>query len=89
NKRCCMGSLPGDVDGNGINDGNDGFELLDNLSGNVIPGLAIEKCDIDRSRLCTPADLLMLVDLLNDEWLCGFVPCEDSLPICPSDAPPP
>ncbi len=86
NRRCCIGSLPGDVDGNRIVESDDGFELVDNLSGSVNPALAIEKCDIDRSLLCTPADLLIFVDLLNDPFFCDF---EDrpTLPVCPSGCP--
>jgi len=65
NRRCCMGSLPGDADNNRISQSGDTFEIFDNLNGGVSPALAIEKCDTDRSLLCTPADLLMVVDLLN------------------------
>jgi len=87
-RRCCIGSLPGDVDNDRISQPVDVFELLDNLSGDVSPGLAIEKCDIDRSLLCTPADLLMLIDLLNDPFPCDFGVC-GTLPVCPSFVPPP
>ena len=65
NRRCCMGSLPGDADDNHISQSDDPLEILDNLNGLVSPALVIEKCDTDRSVLCTPADLLMVVDLLN------------------------
>ncbi|MFH1108940.1 MAG: hypothetical protein V1790_07085 [Planctomycetota bacterium] len=66
NRRCCMGSLPGDADNSRVSRSDDIFEVFDNLAGGlVIPALAIEKCDTDRSLLCTPADLLMVVDLLN------------------------
>ena len=65
NKRCCMGSLPPDADNNRISQPDDVFELLDNLQGFVIPALTVEKCNIDRSTLCTGADLLMAVDVLT------------------------
>jgi len=64
-RRCCMGSLPGDVDNDRISLEGDMFKILDNLRGAVSPALVIEKCDTDRSGPCTPADLLMVVDLLN------------------------
>jgi hypothetical protein len=88
NRRCCIGSLPGDVDGDRISLRDGGFELLDNLSGKVSPELSIEKCDIDRSLLCTPADLLMFVDLRNDPFFFDFEDC-GTLPVCPSFIPPP
>jgi len=65
NRRCCMGSLPGDADNSRISRSDDIFEVFDNLAGLVIPKLDPEKCDTDRSLNCTPADLLMVVDLLN------------------------
>ncbi len=96
NKRCCMGSLPGDVDGDRIVASADSFELLDNLRGCLNPPtcneppLSIERCDIDRSRLCTSADLLIEVDLLNDDILCDPGPCfPTTLPECPDMRLPP
>ena len=71
NKRCCMGSLPADADNSRISQPNDMFEVLDNLKGCLNPPvcdeplLRIEKCDTDRSLLCTAADLLMVADLMN------------------------
>jgi len=71
NKRCCMGSLPPDADNNRISQSDDVFELFDNLSGCLNPPtcnaplLPIERCNIDRSTLCTGADLLMAVDVLT------------------------
>jgi hypothetical protein len=65
NRRCCMGSLPGDADDNRISRPDDILEVFDNLNGAVSPALVNEKCDTDRSLACTPADLLMVVDLLN------------------------
>lgn len=64
-KRCCMGSLPGDVNNSQISNLQDVFEAVTNLNGGINPILAVDKCDTDRSLLCAPADLLMVVDLLN------------------------
>ena len=90
NRRCCMGSLPGDADDNRISQPNDIFDVFDNLNGVVNPpsGLPKDKCDTDRSLLCTPADLLMVVDLLNGAD--AFDPTEgNTLPVCPSFLLPP
>jgi hypothetical protein len=65
NRRCCVASLPGDADNSRITRSDDIFEVFDNLAGLVSPTLDPEKCDTDRSLNCTPADLLMVVDLLN------------------------
>jgi hypothetical protein len=65
NRRCCVGSLPGDADNNRVSQLDDSSEIIDNLNGVVNPALTVEKCDTDRSLGCTPADLLMVVDLLN------------------------
>jgi len=91
NRQCCIASLPGDADNDRMRRLDDVFEVFDNLQGDAIPALTIEKCDIDRSVRCAPADLLMLVDLLNDEGLiCDPFPCfPTTLPVCPSDVPPP
>jgi len=83
NKRCCMGSLPGDSNGtinNWISNENDIFESLDNLLGGVNPILAMEKCDTDRSLLCSSADLLMIVDLLNGADCLGPRTLNQTLP---------
>jgi hypothetical protein len=93
NKRCCMGSLPADADNSRISQLDDVFEVFDNLQGGiVIPALAIEKCDTDRSVQCSPADLLMVVDLLNGAD--AFIETNgDSLPAlvpeCPTMTMPP
>ena len=100
NKRCCMGSLPADADNSRISQLDDVFEVFDNLQGGiVIPALAIEKCDTDRSLLCSPADLLMVVDELNgaDAFVFDTPPSRgvngDSLPAlvpaCPTMTMPP
>jgi hypothetical protein len=87
NKRCCVGSLPADSDNNRVSSyPDDTFEIEDNLHGYVSPALPLEKCDIDRSGLCTPADLLMAVDVLNGAD--AFNPVNgDTLPLCPSIVP--
>lgn len=83
NKQCCFGVLPGDADSSLRTQPVDTFELIDNLDGEVLPRLLPEKCDVDRSFLCTAADLLMEVDLLNGAG--AFVPYNDaSLPVCPN-----
>lgn len=83
NKQCCFGVLPGDADGNNISQPGDVFELLDNLNGQVNPRLPNERCDLDRSNLCTAADLLLEMDLLNGAE--QFVPFNNStLPACPN-----
>jgi hypothetical protein len=88
NRRCCVGSLPGDADNDGVSQDGDKFEIIDNLNGGVSPVLVIEKCDTDRSVLCTPADLLMVVDLLNGADM--FDPTRgNTLPVCPSFLLPP
>jgi len=96
NKRCCIGSLPADADG--VQDAAglfhsrtaDVFEVVDNLSGFVASPLPLERCDLDRSLQCLPADLLMIVDLLTgadavpDPGVNG-----DSLESCPAMRLPP
>ncbi len=87
NKRCCMGSLPGETDQNRISNLNDIFRSLDNLLGISAPRLAIDKCDTDRSGHCMPADLLMIGDLLNgadsfDPALNHILP--SLVPACPN-----
>ncbi len=82
NKRCCVASLPGDVDDNRMTNSSDTYKLLDNLRGLSLPPLELEKCDIDRSQLCAPADLLKNVDLLNDPDYC--TPDCPTLPVCTS-----
>lgn len=83
NKQCCFGVLPGDADGSLRTQPTDTFELIDNLDGLVLPRLIAEKCDLDRSALCTPADILREVDMLTGAN--AFVIYNDSsLPACPS-----
>jgi len=92
NKRCCMGSLAPDADNSRMNQLNDVFELFDNLQGIVSPALTIDKCDIDRSTRCSPADLLMAVDVLTgadafDETNGDSIP--ELVPACPTMNSPP
>jgi hypothetical protein len=47
--------------------------MIDNLNGVRIPPLQLHQCDIDRSDLCNPSDILIEIDLLNgagifDAW---------------------
>jgi hypothetical protein len=83
NRRCCMGSLPGDADDSRISRDNDVLEVVDNLNGAVSPALVNEKCDTDRSLRCTPADVLMVVDLLNGADAFDPVP-GNQLAVCPA-----
>ena len=62
---CSIGSLPADASGNGTSNESDIDLLVLNLLGDYYLRLLPEECDIDRSAQCTPADLLMAVDLLN------------------------
>jgi hypothetical protein len=60
-----VGSLPGDVNGDGSVGPADVDELIYHLEGQDADPLAPWQCDIDRSGQCTAADLLRLIDLLN------------------------
>ncbi len=84
-RQCCMGSMPGDVDWSGVLEFADVFELLSNLEVDVQPPLRIEQCDTDRSGVCAPGDLPMLIDLVNDGLFCDPGPC--TLPECPPQNP--
>jgi hypothetical protein len=78
----CVGSLPGDVSGNGTTVPADIIDLIDHLNGIRVPLLTIEHCDLDRSGLCLPADIITMIDLLNGN---GFSNWNGrSLPACPS-----
>lgn len=63
-KQCCFSVLPGDADASLFVQPLDAFAIIDNLDGQL-PAVPIERCDINRSNLCTPGDLLTLVDLMN------------------------
>jgi hypothetical protein len=56
--------------------------LIDNLNGLIQPSLPVHQCDIDRSGLCVPTDLIAEIDLLNGN---GY-PNQNgkSLEACPS-----
>jgi len=74
NRTTCIGSQPGDIDGDGTTDTTDISLLVEHLSGNADPPLADWQCDIDLSGMCTGADLLRAIDLANgadsyDAWL--------------------
>lgn len=64
-QRCSIGSLPGDVSGDGVSTLIDVQHLVGNLLGNLEEPPPLERCDVDRSLLCAPADVLMEIDLLN------------------------
>lgn len=81
-KKICLGSLPGDADGNRATVPSDILKLIDHLNAVAVPPLALDHCDMDRSSLCTPADILSLIDMLNGS---GFVTWNGrGLPDCPS-----
>jgi len=93
NKRCCMGSLPADADNSRISQPADTFEVVNNLQGCLDPPscseplLPIERCDTDRSLQCSPADLLMVIDLLTGAD--AFIEVNgDSLPLFYVNNPP-
>ncbi len=95
--QACLGVLPADVNGDGdthlteppppldsgISPSPDQQALLEYLREEPGSDLKPWQCDLDRSGLCTPADLLMEVDLLYgegafDAWL------NVTIPDCPS-----
>ncbi len=85
-RQCCMGSLPADANRDRMSLSEDVEHLLDNLLGMVGPALRAEQCDIDRSSLCAPADLLMGADLLSGVET--FLPYLGAgLPECPPEKP--
>jgi len=69
----CLGSLPGDVNGDSLSNENDVKSLIEHIHGLIIPPLNQWQCDIDRSGDCKPMDILAVIDLLNgasmfDAW---------------------
>ncbi len=75
-----LGSLPGDVDNDGVTTLRD----LDRLIGHfdhTMPELPLWRCDINRSGACEPQDILRHIDLLNgagayEAWLgVGLAAC--------------
>jgi hypothetical protein len=63
--QACIGSLPGDCSGDLATVPNDLLKLIDNLNLQVIPALALDHCDMDRSGICLAADIIALIDMLN------------------------
>ncbi len=79
----CLSHQPGDVDNDGTCGMTDIPSLVANLEGDVQPPYSMWQCDVDRSGLCTAADILRLVDLLNgaeaySAWL------GEEVSMCPS-----
>jgi hypothetical protein len=79
----CVGWLPADANGDGTSSPVDILAIIDNLNSRLEPPLEIWQCDINRSSLCEPSDILRLIDLLNgagvyDSWN------GQSLPACPT-----
>ncbi len=66
-----IGSLPGDVNGNGVSNPQDILALVDHLNG--VSNLPEYSTDLNRSNLTEAGDILRLVDVLNgagafDTW---------------------
>jgi len=83
-----LGFLPGDVSGNGTSSPSDILELIDGLNHVRVPPLEIWQCDIDRSEVCNPADILRTIDLLNGvgttwPWLNVSLPPRPSSTVAP------
>jgi len=77
--KTCVGSLPGDVNGDRASVPADVLDLIDDLNGVLVPPLSIWQCDTDRSGVCQAADILGVIDLLNgadafDPWLNAGLP---------------
>jgi hypothetical protein len=73
-KTTCIGSLPGDVGGDGTHETTDIALLVDHLNGSLAEPLPTWRCDVNRSGKCTGADLLRAIDLRHggdayDNWL--------------------
>ena len=60
----CVGSLPGDVNGDRTSNVTDLIDLVSSLRGETAP-LEAYQCDLDRSGACTPSDLITLINLLT------------------------
>lgn len=81
--QACIGSLPGDASGNLTTAPADILDIIDNLNGVRIPALALDHCDMDRSGVCLPADIIAEIDMLNGAN--GFIVWNaKSLAACPS-----
>lgn len=79
----CLGSLPGDVNGDGVAAPSDILAVIDCLNGTAGQGCGDAQVDVDRSGEAGPSDILRVIDLLNgagafDAWLnatLGPSPC--------------
>lgn len=60
----CVGSLPGDVNGDRVSNVVDLIDLVSSLRGATKP-LEVHQCDLDRSGACTPSDLVTLINMLT------------------------
>ncbi len=79
----CLGFLPGDANGGRAAVPSDILDIVDSLNGVRVPPLTLAQCDIDRSGICAPADLITEIDLLNGSNT--FVVWNGKLlPVCPS-----
>jgi len=67
----CVGSMPGDANGNQATLPSDILDIIDTVNNVRIPLLPLHLCDIDRSGVCLPADIITEIDLLNG---LGFPP---------------
>ncbi len=77
--RVCFARLPGDVDQNSTTDPNDIAGLIDCVRRPTNDQCHISQCDMNRTDLCTPSDLLTLIDMLNgagdfSEWNGATIP---------------
>lgn len=61
----CLGFLPGDADGSRAVGAGDIIMIIDNLNDLLIPPLTKYQCDINRSGICAPSDIITEIDLLN------------------------
>ena len=79
----CLGNLPGDANGDRTAAPGDILEIIDNLNLTRVPPLLPYQCDLDRSAVCAPADILTEIDLLNgaNGWP---VQNGQTLLVCPS-----
>lgn len=81
--QACIGSLPGDADGNLTTLPTDILAIIDNLNGILVPALTPDHCDLDRSGQCLPADIITEIDMLNGAN--GFIVWNGkTLAACPS-----
>ncbi len=79
----CIGSLPGDVNGDGTTDPADILGVIDCINGAAGHSCELPRADADRSGDLSPEDILVVVDLLNgagafDAWMgatLGQSPC--------------